>query len=56
MFQRIVVDEWVHWMPVLAFIIFFLVFLWVSWRAVRMKKPERRRLAALPLDVDNLPS
>lgn len=50
MFKRVIVEDWAHSLPVVAFFIFFAVFVFVSIRALRMEKSERSRLASLPLD------
>jgi len=50
MFKRIFVEDWAHIIPVISFCIFAAVFLLVTVRALRLRKPERERMAALPLD------
>lgn len=50
MFKRVIVEDWAHCIPYIAFFIFFAVFMAVSIRALRMRKPERTRLASLPLE------
>jgi len=52
MFKRILVEGWAHFVPIISFCIFFTVFLVVSVRALRLRKSERERLAALPLEND----
>lgn len=50
MFHRIIHEHWTHVVPIIGFVLTFLVFLIATVRALRMKKPQRVRLAALPLD------
>ena len=50
MFKRIFVEEWVLTVQITSFVIFFLVFLAATIRALRIGKSERNRMAALPLD------
>ncbi len=49
MFKRIQYAEWQEILPVLAFIISFLLFLLIVIRAVRMRKDKARKMAELPL-------
>jgi len=53
MFKRIFVEEWVLTIQVTSFVIFFLVFIAATIRALRIEKSERSRLASLPLDDSN---
>ncbi len=50
MFKRIFVEEWVLTVQITSFVIFFLVFVTATVRALRIGKSERSRMAALPLD------
>ena len=50
MFRRILNEDWTHVVPIIAFCIFFVVFIAVTIRALRIKKSDRERLAALPLE------
>lgn len=50
MFKRIFVEEWALCVPIISFCIFFVVFLAVTIRALRIGKAERERLASLPLE------
>jgi hypothetical protein len=50
MFQRIIVEDWAYSIPVIAFFIFFIVFIAISIRAMRLGKSERERLASLPFE------
>lgn len=50
MFKRILQEEWALCIPIIAFCIFFTVFLVMSVRAMRLGKKDRERLASLPLD------
>jgi hypothetical protein len=53
MFKRILVEEWMLMVPIVAFVIFAGVFAAVTWRALRISKSEREHLAALPLDENS---
>lgn len=55
MFQRILVEEWATWVPIISFILIAGVFIAVTVRALRINKSERERLAALPLEDSEPP-
>lgn len=50
MFKRILIDGWALYLPVFSFVVFAVVFVAVTIRALRLSKTERERLASLPLD------
>lgn len=50
MFKRIFVEDWALCVPIISFCIFFVVFVAVTVRALRIGKSERERLASLPLE------
>ena len=50
MFKRIFVEDWASIIPFISFFIFATVFTFVTIRAMRLRKSERERLAALPLE------
>lgn len=50
MFKRILIDGWALYVPIFSFVVFVVVFVAVSIRALRLGKAERERLAAMPLD------
>ncbi len=50
MFQRIIHHDWAALIPIISFIITAGVFIAVSIRAIRLRKPERDHLANIPLD------
>jgi hypothetical protein len=50
MFKRVLVEDWAQIIPIIAFFIFFIVFLAVTVRAMWMKESERDRLASMPLE------
>lgn len=52
MLKRVQFEEWQAIITLVAFIIFSLTFLYLSWRAIRMRKPERDHLANLPLESE----
>lgn len=55
MFKRVLVEDWVQYVPVVSFGLFFTIFLVVAVRALRMRKAEREHMASLPLDKDDGP-
>ncbi|GAA5482823.1 hypothetical protein [Haloferula sargassicola] len=50
MFKRIIYDDWMTIVPVIAFGIMFTVFIVSTIRALRIRPTERERLSSLPLD------
>lgn len=52
MLKRVQFEEWQAIITLVAFILFSLTFLYLSWRAIRMRKPERDHLANLPLESE----
>lgn len=50
MFQRVLVEDWTLCLPFVSFFLFAAVFAVVTIRAMALRKPERERLAALPLE------
>lgn len=50
MFKRIFVEDWAQIIPMVSFFIFASVFILVTIRAMRLRKTDRERLAAMPLD------
>jgi hypothetical protein len=50
MFQRILVEEWATYVPIISFVLIAGVFIAVTIRALRIDKRERDRLASLPLE------
>jgi hypothetical protein len=50
MFQRILVEEWATYVPIVSFVLIAGVFIVVTIRALRIDKGERNRLASLPLE------
>lgn len=55
MFKRILQEEWALCIPVIAFFIFFTIFLVISIRALRLGRKEREHLASLPLQDSTQP-
>ena len=53
MFKRIVHEDWVSIVPMIAFGVLFAVFLITTIRAIRLKPSERDRMGALPLADDS---
>lgn len=52
MLRRVQFEEWQAIITLAAFIIFSLTFLYFAWRALRMRKADRERLANLPLESE----
>ncbi len=52
MFERIQYEDWHVVFPIVAFVVAAVFFTFMSWRALRMKRPQVDRLARLPLDED----
>ncbi len=50
MFQRVLVEEWATWVPFISFFLIAGVFAAVTIRAIRIGKPDRERLASMPLE------
>jgi hypothetical protein len=50
MFQRILVEDWATYVPIISFVLIAGVFIAVTIRALRIDKGERSRLASLPLE------
>ncbi len=50
MFQRILVEDWATYVPIISFFLIAGVFIAVTIRALRLDKRERDRLASLPLE------
>ena len=52
MFKRIIVEDWVTWMPYVAFTLTFAVFISIVIKAVLMNEEKREHLANLPLEAE----
>ena len=50
MFQRIIYADWHAVFPIAAFIVAAVFFTVMSWRALRMRRPEVERFARMPLE------
>ncbi len=50
MFKRLQLETWHDYIPVIAFLLTFAVFLFCTFRALCMHRDQAERLAALPLD------
>ena len=46
MFQRILVEDWATYVPIVSFVLIAGVFIAVTIRALRIEKGERNRLAS----------
>lgn len=54
MFKRVIVENWALCIPIISFFIFLTVFVLVTIRAMCLGKSERTRLAALPLEDNQI--
>jgi len=52
MFERVQFQDWQTIITIVAFLLCFSAFIIFCWRAIRMKKPERRHMSHLPLEDD----
>lgn len=52
MFKRVIFSDWQPIITITAFFILFTVFLYFSWKAIRMNEKERNHMADLPLESD----
>ena len=50
MFQRVEYSEWLSIFPKIGFVLFFVAFGFIVWRALRMEPRERERRGRMPLD------
>ncbi|TVR46750.1 MAG: cbb3-type cytochrome c oxidase subunit 3 [Puniceicoccaceae bacterium] len=55
MFQRVLYEHWQTIFPLIGFILFGSLFIFLVIRAVRMKKSRRDHLKNLPLENDEKP-
>lgn len=49
-FKRVMFEDWAIWIMMGSFGIFMVIFLLVSFRAMRLGKSEREKMASLPLE------
>ncbi|MDD2764378.1 MAG: hypothetical protein PHE83_10430 [Opitutaceae bacterium] len=56
MFQRIQYEDWQLVFPIVAFAVAAAFFVVMSWRVLRMKRPQVERLARMPLEAENTKS
>lgn len=53
MFKRMIFEDYATVLTITAFAVAFTIFIWVSWRALRMPRPQADRLAHLPFSTDS---
>lgn len=53
MFKRVQFEDWQAIITLVAFIVFFIAFLYFCWRALRMSKRDRDHMSNLPLESGN---
>lgn len=52
MFRRLLLENWMGIFTLIAFVTAVSVYASIAWRALRMPRPQRDRLAHLPLNDD----
>jgi hypothetical protein len=52
MFRRLIFEDWVMIFPLVAFITASTIYVTITWRALRMKRPQIDRMAQLPFNSD----
>ncbi|WP_198529837.1 hypothetical protein [Geminisphaera colitermitum] len=52
MFRRLVLENWISLLTVIAFITALSIYLPITWRALRMTREKTDHLAHLPLNDD----
>lgn len=52
MFQRILVEDWASYVPIISFVLIAGVFTAITIRALRISRKESERLASLPLEEE----
>lgn len=55
MFKRIIHEDWIVIVPIVAFVLTFSFFIVVLIKAIAMKQEKRNHLASLPLSEDSQP-
>ncbi|MCU0797970.1 MAG: hypothetical protein MUF31_18770 [Akkermansiaceae bacterium] len=53
MFKRVIHEQWMEFIPMIAFGLLFAVFIIATIRALRIQPKERDRLASLPIENDS---
>jgi len=53
--SRVIHEDWTIVFPIIAFLISFPIFVYIVYRAVRMKKSKAEHAAHLPLQKDEEP-
>lgn len=52
MLRRVEFEEWQAIITIAAFLLCFLAFLYLSWRAIRMSRKDRKHMSELPLESE----
>ena len=50
MFKRIILEDWHNLLPMVGFTFFFVIFLYLSMRAILMKRSKVEEIANLPFE------
>lgn len=53
MFKRLIMEDWMSIIPIIAFLLTFGTFLFFTWRAIRMSRAKREHMASLPLEEED---
>lgn len=53
MFKRIIIEDWLNWVPYVAFSLTFLAFISIVIKALMMKRKQVDHMANLPLEDDD---
>lgn len=53
--SRVQYENWHYVLTVLAFAIFFAVFVSIVWKTLRMKKDKLKKVSHMPLENDEIP-
>ena len=56
MFHRVLLDHWMAIFPLVAFLTAATVYTYITYKALRMRKPQIDHLANLPFDDRTAPS
>jgi hypothetical protein len=56
MFQRLILDDSAGWFTLVAFLTAASIYVTISWRALRMKRPQLERFENLPFAIATPPA
>ncbi len=55
MLRRLIFDHWLVIFPLVSFIVAGVIYFSITWRALRMRKPQLDHLASLPFNDESEP-